>query len=1042
MTPTDAPARPARAFAATTTTMTSPASLVVEFGEPFLHSCVISLRGLTSVPRATVSELAKAIAHHGGAVVMDDDGGDAAVAVRGEVTHAAVEDASATLGDAERNARVVSAEWIRACLSAKTLLDVDSNVLYVPPRSVAGLEAFKDCVVCVTGYNGQRRRDVETMVKVLGGTYQKVFDRGVTHLVAFEFSGAKWERARGWTTAKIVNHRWLEECVRRWARVDEAAFGLRSGKEEDELANAVPDSEDEDGVEDATRKELSVVPDSMGTTTTSTMMTARANASSADANAFTSQLETAPLTLSAKKKVQTPSAVKEDNKRSASKSASKGAAWRSPDWVEEERRGARVAVSKRSRIDPKYKEALQGNCTQPEDMFHGLVGSPDDVEKAFGGRYAPNNAWFSFFEDAEAEPLTDAPNVDEFCTLLASGRGRVENEDNETRMARIRNGEIRFDVFDQGISERQEEEILREGNGLCMRTLYSGTVILLDESLRNDCEGIIKFVDDLEMQQKQGPLGAWIQAMIRVETAKQPVVGERVRAGADALLTTFLTYMHLAHSFQGTDYAQLFNGDGSFASADKVITLPARKPGNLAGVVLAPVDRTVRDVVAGYYELLAGPSEPDPTQRPASQLVPSGIGEEEDEERVNEEEPVMAPVEDFAPEQEERVENQAPEPERRGRDASKASTSKDSMTKTTRKTATTTTNVVAKAAKAPSKPKTKPTVTKAATPAFATKAYVALSGFSSVDIKKYSTLVRRLGAILCSGHEWEPSTTHVVFGARGSRSIKFLAGAISGAHLVDESFLVECASAGKIVDVRDKHLWRGGRGAEMGVIDAQATKHWSTVAPHSAFKGLSIALLPFEPSAKIDRAMLDVVLRAGGASLSSVSSKGDVCLTQAEVPDIVITDHADVRTPTAVPRLAPLIDACAGGVLVVTPEFFKSWISTPGALLDAHCLFGASASTSENDAVIDALSKRGACVTVAAPAAPASPHVDDVNTTKTKTKNAQPTKAKARQTPARAEKPAEQAVLLSQRQTRAKRAENAPLAERVGKRRRALKDSN
>ena len=943
----------------------------------------------------------------------------------------------------ETGARAVSAEWIRACLSAKMCVDVASNVLYAPPRSVAGLDAFKDCVVCATGYGGQRRKDVETMVKVLGGTYQKVFDRGVTHLVAYEFSGAKWERACGWTTAKIVNHRWLEECVTRWARVDEAPFSRRSGKEEYELAAAVPDSEDEDSMEDAAKKEVSVVPDSMVTTTTTTTTTTRANAASADANAFTSQLETAPLTTSAKKKSQTPSAAKKRTQgdRSASKSASKSAAWRSPDWVEEEKRGAHIAVSKRNRIDPKYKEALQGNCTQPEDMFHGLVGSPDDVEKAFGGRYAPENAWFSFFEDAEAEPLTDAPNVDEFYTLLASGRRRVENEDNETRMARIRNGEIRFDVFDQGISERHEEEVLREGNGLCMRTLYSGTVILLDESLRNDCEGIIKFVDDLEMQQKQGPLGAWINAMIRVETAKQPVVGERVRPGADALMTTFLTYMHLAHNFRGTDYAQLFNGDGSFVSSDKIITLPARKPGNLAGVILAPVDRTVRDVVAGYYELLAGPSEPDPTQRPASQLAPSDVEEEE----PIEDEPFVAPAEDSTPEVQARAatpeaptrrENQAPEPEQ-ARDASKASTSKAAATKKSK-----TTSVAVKVPKASSKPKAKPTVTTKATvtSSSASKAYVALSGFSSVDIRKYSALVRRLGAVLCSGHEWEPSTSHVVFGARGSRSIKFLAGAISGAHLLDESFLVECAGAGKIVNVREKQLWRGGRGAEMGVIDAQATEHWSTVAPHSAFEGLSIALLPFEPNAKIERAMLDVVLRAGGASLSSVSCKGDVCLTQAEVPDIVITDHADVPAPTAVPRLAPLIEACAGGVLVVTPEFFKSWISTPSATLDAHCLFGASTSTSANDAVIDALSRRGArAVTAPAPVAPASaPRVN-----KTKTPKAQPTKTKARQTPARAEKPAEQAVVLSQRQTRAKRAENAPLAERVGKRRRAaLKDSN
>jgi len=304
------------------------------------------------------------------------------------------------------------------------------------------------------------------------------------------------------------------------------------------------------------------------------------------------------------------------------------------------------------------------------------------------------------------------------------------------------------------------------------------------------------------------------------------------------------------------------------------------------------------------------------------------------------------------------------------------------------------------------------------------KAYITLSGFSSAGIKKYSSIVRRIGAELCDGHEWDPSTTHVIFGERGSRSIKFLAGAVSGASLLDVTYLDACARAGEVLPATEKYLWRGGRGSEMGLISSNASKHWSKVPGATAFAGLSIAILPFAPSAKLEQKMLDVVLRAGGASLSSVSSKGDVCLTQARAPDLVVSDHVDARSLADVPRLEPLVES-GGDVTIVSPEFFKSWISTPETALDDHCLFG---TTLKEGSIDDMLIKRGQTSKRDVGRAKRAPRAEPAP-------KAAPQKQQKKDA---SDKP----PILSQRQTRAKRAANAPLATRVRSKRRALKDSN
>ena len=160
----------------------------------------------------------------------------------------------------------------------------------------------------------------------------------------------------------------------------------------------------------------------------------------------------------------------------------------------------------------------------------------------------------------------------------------------------------------------------------------------------------------------------------------------------------------------------------------------------------------------------------------------------------------------------------------------------------------------------------------------------------------------------------------------GSRSIKFLAGAVSGASLLDVTYLDACARAGEVLTATEKYLWRGGRGSEMGLISSNASKHWSKVPGANAFAGLSIALLPFAPGAKLEQKMLDVVLRAEALRYRRCRQRATSVSTQARAPDLVVSDQVDARSLADVPRLEPLVES-GGDVTIVSPEFFKSWIS-------------------------------------------------------------------------------------------------------------------
>ena len=124
-------------------------------------------------------------------------------------------------------------------------------------------------------------------------------------------------------------------------------------------------------------------------------------------------------------------------------------------------------------------------------------------------------------------------------------------------------------------------------------------------------------------------------ARLRMETAKQPD-GDVSPAGPDALLRAFLeVYCPFGHEMGWSSLRAMLRPAAAAAAgresdarlrlrdAGEVVTLPRRTPGNLEGVTLCEVRRPLREVLAGFHELLAGPTEPDMTQAAPAEALPA-----------------------------------------------------------------------------------------------------------------------------------------------------------------------------------------------------------------------------------------------------------------------------------------------------------------------------------------------------------------------------------------------------------------------------------
>ncbi|KAF5178246.1 Brct domain [Thalictrum thalictroides] len=139
---------------------------------------------------------------------------------------------------------VVTAPWVDDCLDVGMLVDT-SSILYRPVKDLNGIPGSKSLSICLTGYQRQDREDIMRMVGLMGAYFSKpLVANKVTHLICYKHEGEKYELAKKLKKIKLVNHCWLEDCLKAWEILPECSYS-KSGYELEIMEAEAKDSEEE-----------------------------------------------------------------------------------------------------------------------------------------------------------------------------------------------------------------------------------------------------------------------------------------------------------------------------------------------------------------------------------------------------------------------------------------------------------------------------------------------------------------------------------------------------------------------------------------------------------------------------------------------------------------------------------------------------------------------------------------------------------------------------------------------------------------------------
>ncbi|KAL9239749.1 hypothetical protein vseg_014042 [Gypsophila vaccaria] len=134
--------------------------------------------------------------------------------------------------------------WITHSFEAGMLADT-SSVMYRPAKEPNGIPGANKLVISLTGFQGARRLDIMTTVGLMGAEFCKnLAPSKVTHLICYKFEGDKYVVAKKFSSIKIVNHQWLEDCLKAWKILPEEHYSKSSYELEMMEAMAL-DSEEE-----------------------------------------------------------------------------------------------------------------------------------------------------------------------------------------------------------------------------------------------------------------------------------------------------------------------------------------------------------------------------------------------------------------------------------------------------------------------------------------------------------------------------------------------------------------------------------------------------------------------------------------------------------------------------------------------------------------------------------------------------------------------------------------------------------------------------
>ena len=139
----------------------------------------------------------------------------------------------------------------------------------------------------------------------------------------------------------------------------------------------------------------------------------------------------------------------------------------------------------------------------------------------------------------------------------------------------------------------------------------------------------------------------------------------------------------------------------------------------------------------------------------------------------------------------------------------------------------------------------------------------------------------------------------------------------------------------------------------MGLVSPDAAARW-LAAGARPFEGLTVAMAPFTSANRVERDMLTTVLKSGGASVASISAKGEV-VPSSPKPDVAVVDPGSMAGSEGKPSVSGRAAAAAARwreARASPPSFSRAGCPARGQTCPSTCCAGSSRESSPKRAVV------------------------------------------------------------------------------------------